>query len=107
MEVVAQFIAAKADINSRDKVRTILHAKNGFCLMGDSWITGCFSGTASYCSTEIVPIMNPVQCWKFRTDFGPESSLRATCGEAPRFGSHDRIRHTCVSCDGASPIFLM
>ena len=63
-------------------------------LKGDCRIT-CF-GTASYWSTEFVPIMNSVQCGKFRTFLGPENTVRATCSEMLRFGSHDRIRHAAV-----------
>ena len=40
-------------------------------LKGDSRMTGCLSDTASYWSTEIVPIMNSVQCGVFRTFFRP------------------------------------
>ena len=81
-------------------------------------MTGCLSDTASYGSTEIVPIKNSVQCGGILNVLGSESSLRGTSGETLRFGSHDQIRHTCVNCDGGKvtecafellvfPIFLM
>ena len=89
----------------------------GKTLKGDSRMTGCLSDMASYWSTEIIPIMNSVQCGGFRT-LSPESWLSDTSGETLRFGSHDLIRHTCVNCDGGQvsecgfellvfPIFLM
>ena len=89
----------------------------GKTLKGDSRMTGCLSDMASYWSTEIIPIMNSVQCGEFRT-LSPESWLSDTSGETLRFGSHDLIRHTCVNCDGGKvsecgfellvfPIFLM
>ena len=46
--------------------------------------------------------MNSVQYRKFRTFFGPENSFRGTSSEMLRFGSHYRIRHRCVSCDGGN-----
>ena len=71
----------------------------GKTLKGDSRMRGCLSDMASYWSTEIIPIMNSVQCGEFRTS-SPESWLSDTSGETLRFGSLDLIRHTCVNCDG-------